>query len=198
MVNGYRGTPKVGHLRQAIHRCTQDSDVVESFRFRGHLLCLRELQANDRARIEALLAKVAAPDLQMRFFAALRRIPPSLLDQLTQIDPTQRVTVAAVLGTSADDANAEIIGVARAHRVEGATAEAALLVRSDLKGQGLGSLLLSRLITRCRERGISRLIAEVMRRNDRMLRLAQRYGFLYKSVGDDTCHLVLDLGVQLA
>jgi len=134
----------------------------------------------------------------MRFFAALRRIPPSLLDQLTQIDPTQRVTVAAVLGTSADDANAEIIGVARAHRVEGATAEAALLVRSDLKGQGLGSLLLSRLITRCRERGISRLIAEVMRRNDRMLRLAQKYGFRYKFVEYDTCHLVLDLGAQLA
>jgi hypothetical protein len=56
----------------------------------------------------------------MRFFAAFRRVPPGLLDHLMQIDPTRRVTVAAVIGTSADDANAEIIGVARAHRVEGA------------------------------------------------------------------------------
>ena len=136
MLDGHRGAPKVGHLRRAIHQCMQDSDVAESFRFRGHPLRLRELQANDRARIEALLAKVAAPDLQMRFFAALRRVPPGLLDHLMQIDPTQRVTVVAVLGTSADDANTEIIGVAHAHRLEGATAEAALLVRSDLKGQG--------------------------------------------------------------
>ena len=198
MLDGHRGTPKVGHLRRAIHQCMQDSDVAESFRFRGHPLRLRELQANDRARIEALLARIAAPDLQMRFFAAFRRVPPGLLDHLMQIDPTQRVTVVAVLGSSADHANAEIIGVARAHRLEGATAEAALLVRSDLKGQGLGSLLLRRLITRCRERGISRLIAEVMRRNGRMLRLAQKYGFRYESAGDVTCHLVLDLGAQLA
>lgn len=156
------------------------------------------MQADDRARIEALLAQVAAPDLQLRFFAALRRVTPELLDQLMQIDPTQRVTVAAVLGNIADDANAEIIGVARAHRVAGATAEAALLVRSDLKGQGLGSLLLSRLIARCRERDISRLIAEVMWCNCRMLRLAEKHGFRYESVEDDTCHLVLDLGAQLA
>jgi acetyltransferase len=175
-----------------------DSDRAELIRLRGHLLHLRELQANDRARIEALLAQVAAPDLQMRFFAALRRVPPGLLDQLLQIDPTQRVTVAAVFGTGADDANVEIMGVARAHRVAGATAEAALLVRSDFKGQGLGSLLLSRLIARCRERGISRLTAEVMRRNGRMLRLAKKYGFRYECVEDDTCHLVLDLDAQLA
>jgi acetyltransferase len=97
--------------------------------------------------------------------------------------------VAAVLGTSADDTNAKIIGAARAHRAEGVTAEAALLVRSDLKGQGLDSLLLSRLIARCRERGISRLIAELMRRNGRRLRLAEKYGFRYESVEDDTCQL---------
>jgi acetyltransferase len=113
-----------------------------------------------------------------------------------RIEPKQRVTVAAVLETGARDVNGEIVGVARAHRVEGATAEAALLVRSDLKGQGLGSMLLSRLIARCRERGISRLIADVMRCNGRMLHLAEKYGFRYESAEDDTCHLVLDLSAQ--
>jgi hypothetical protein len=37
-----------------------------------------------------------------------------------------------------------------------------------------------------------------MRRNSRMLRLAEKHGFRYESVEDDTCHLVLDLDAQLA
>jgi hypothetical protein len=113
-----------------------DSDGAERIRFHGRPLRLRELQANDRPRIEALLAQVAAPDLQMRFFAALPRVPPELLDQLMRIDPKQRLTVAAVLDSGCRNDDAEILGVARAHRTVGDTAEAALLVRSDLKGTG--------------------------------------------------------------
>ncbi len=171
--------------------CMHDSDGSERIRFHSRPLRLRELQANDRPRIEALLAQVAAPDLQMRFFAALRRVPPGFLDQLMRIDPAQRLTVAAVL-----DSGYEILGVARAHRTVGDTAEAALLVRSDLKGHGLGTILLGRLIARCREWGISRMIAEVVRRNSRMLRLAEKYGFRCETVQDDTCHLVLDLSAK--
>jgi len=200
MLDGHFVAPQADRLRPDVHECMPDSDGAEALRFRGHPLRLRALHANDRARLEALLAQVAAPDLQMRFFAAFRRVPPALLDQLMQIDLMQRVTVAAVLGTGPGDANSEIIGVARAHRVTGTTAEAALLVRSDLKGHGLGSLLLGRLIARCRQRGISRLIAEVLRCNSRMLCLAKRHGFRYESapVQGSTCYLVLDLDAQAA
>ena len=173
--------------------CVHHSGNAEPAFFQGRPLRLRELQANDRARIEALLAQVAAPDLQMRFFSVFHRVPPALLDHLTCIDPAQRVTVAAVREGGCRKDAAEILGVARAHRTASDSAEAALLVRSDLKGEGLGSILLGSLIARCRDWGVSRLMAEVMRRNSHMLGLSRKYGFRCESVHDDTCQLVLDL-----
>ena len=175
--------------------CTHDYDAASRTRFHGRPLHLRELRADDRPRIEALLTQVAAADLQLRFFGAFCRVPPGLLDQLLRIDPTDRLTVSAVL-EGADGRDAAILGVARAHRMGEAAAEAALLVRSDLKGQGLGSILLGRPTGRCREWGVARMIIEVMRRNSRMLRLATKYGFRCDGVQDDTCHLVLDLSAQ--
>jgi acetyltransferase len=169
------------------------SGDVESVLFRGRPLRLRELRATDRAGIEALLAQVAPPDLQMRFFGLFHRVPPALLDELMRIEPAQCLTVAAVRDSDSRDDVAEILAVARAHRTAGACAEAALLVRSDLKGEGLGSMLLGTLIAQCRDWGLSRIMAEVMRRNSRMLRLAKKYGFRCESVHEDTCQLVLDL-----
>ena len=161
--------------------------------FRGRLLWLRELRATDRAGIEALLAQVAPPDLQMRFFGLFHRVPPALLDELMRIEPAQRLTVAAVRNSDSRNDATEILGVARAHRTAGGCAEAALLVRSDLKGEGLGSMLLGTLIARCRDWGVPRILAEIMRRNTRMLRLAKKYGFRGEGVHEDTCRLMLDL-----
>lgn len=181
-----------------LHGVAPASEDPGSLRLGARSLCLRELRTDDRAQIESLLTQVAAPDLQMRFFAAFRQVPPGLIDQLMHIDATQRVTVAAVLGGGPADTQGEIVGVARAHRVTAAAAEAALLVRSDLKRHGLGSLLLGSLIARCRRRGISRLIAEVLRCNRGMLRLARQHGFRCASVEDQVCHMVLDLSAPAA
>ncbi|MBV8307494.1 MAG: GNAT family N-acetyltransferase [Gammaproteobacteria bacterium] len=162
--------------------------------FQGRAVCLRELQASDRDRIQALLSQVDPSDLQMRFFGLFREVPRTLLDQLMRVDPAERLTVAAVREHGVDNHPAEILGVARAHRTAADSAEAALLVRSDLKGAGLGSLLLGRLIAQCRNWGLSRISAEVLPDNSRMLHLAKRYGFRCESLQEDHCHLVLELG----
>jgi acetyltransferase len=169
---------------------------AQALRFRGRPLSVRELQADDRDRLEAMLTRVTGPDLQMRFFAALSRVPPALLDRLLRTDPTTGITAAAVLESSCSSGGCEILAVARADRTAERSAEAALLVRSDLKGLGLGTLLLGRLIARCRERGITRLIAEVLRPNGRMLRLARKFGFRCEKTDFYAYHLVLDLTGQ--
>jgi len=56
-------------------------------------------------------------------------------------------------------------------------AEFAVIVRSDLKGQELGRLLMDKLIRYCRARGIEEMVGEALPDNGRMLRMADRLGF---------------------
>jgi acetyltransferase len=152
---------------------------------------LRPLRAEDRALLEDLCRRTEAHDLQMRFFGVFRSLPPSLLDELMRIDPDRRITLVAI--GAASSGQPEILAVARAHASAGGTAELALLVRTDLKRKGLGSLLLARLIARCRSRRVRVLTAVVLQENTRMLRLAERYGFSREPAELGMTHLVLEL-----
>jgi acetyltransferase len=64
------------------------------------------------------------------------------------------------------------------------TAEFAIVVRSDLKGQGFGAALLDKMIAYCRARGTRKLIGQVMAENRPMLGLAESRGFQQRR-GDD-------------
>ena len=68
-------------------------------------------------------------------------------------------------------------GVDVLRALDDSAAEFAVLVRSDLKGQGLGTLLMHKLIRYCRERGTGELRGDVMTENAAMLQLARRLGF---------------------
>ncbi len=59
----------------------------------------------------------------------------------------------------------------------GQTAEFAIIVRDDMSGKGLGSLLMRRLIAYARVRGVRELVADVLPDNQRMLTLARDFEF---------------------
>jgi acetyltransferase len=152
---------------------------------------LRRLHAEDRPLIEEFLAHIDSEDLRMRFFGGLRAVPPALLDHLLRVDDLERLALV-VIGTNGGGRR-EVLAVGRAHTSADTTAELALLVRSNLKGLGLGAALLARLIAHCRNRGISQLVAEVLQQNARMLRLAERFGFRRQDAHFGTVRLVLEL-----
>ena len=158
----------------------------------GRRVRLRGLRREDRPLLQAFLQQIDPYDLQMRFFAGLRSVPPPLLDFLMQADCEQRMVLVATDDRSRDQA--QILAVAHAHaHPRGETAEIALLVRSDLKGIGFGSLLLDRLIRHCRNHGVARLEADVLRQNARMLHLAGKYGFRKQAAEGGTVRLALEL-----
>jgi acetyltransferase len=76
------------------------------------------------------------------------------------------------------DEGSEIIGVTRAlSDPDNIDAEFAILVRSDLKGVGLGRKLLEKMIQYTRNHGLERLTAVTMPNNQSMINLARKLGF---------------------
>jgi acetyltransferase len=77
-----------------------------------------------------------------------------------------------------DDSSGQIIGVVRLRaNAHNDTAEYAILVRSDLKGRGLGWLLMQMIIDYARAEGVQAIEGQVLRENSTMLAMCKELGF---------------------
>ena len=167
---------------------------VEQIDWRGRQLTLRPIRPEDEAQHLAFLTDLDPADVRMRVFYSRRSIEHSELARLTQVDYAREI---AFVATERGPEGAErTLGVARAViDPDNRDAEFGIIVRSSLKGEGLGELLMHKLIRTLRERGTRRLVATVLTDNQRMLDLARGLGFtlLPALSGDDTRQLSLDL-----
>ncbi len=115
--------------------------------------------------------------MRMRVFYSRRSIERSELARLTQIDYEREMAFLAV--AEGPEGARETLGVARAVAdPDNVDAEFGIIVRSDLKGAGLGRLLMDKLIRTQREHGTRRLVATVLAENVGMLALARELGFV--------------------
>jgi acetyltransferase len=168
------------------------NELEEPMEHRGRRVVLRPIRPEDTPQHRRFLAQIAPQDLYTRFFTAVRQLPEADLAHFTQIDYDREMAFIAVTrdGSGAE----EILGVARACAdPDNVAAEFAVLVRSDLKGQGLGMLLMRKLIRYCRERGTRRLWGSVMIDNAPMLHLSQSLGFRVERTDGNIEEITLDL-----
>ncbi len=138
------------------------------------------------------MSLVSSEDLHLRFFAGVHQLPEAELARFTHIDYEHEMAFVAVgRGAAGDD---EIFGVVRACDDGGdMSAEFAVLVRSDLKQQGLGRLLMEKLIRYCRMRGMRELWGSVLTENVAMMHLARSLGFEVRGIESDVEEVVLEL-----
>jgi acetyltransferase len=170
-------------------------ELEETVERLGRRLLLRPIRPEDTPRHRAFLAKVTPQDLYTRFFTGVRELPEADLAHLTQIDYDREMAFVAV-ARDAPGAE-EILGVARACAdPDNDVAEFAVLVRSDLKRQGLGTLLMRKLIRYCRERGTRQLRGDVLSDNIAMLHLAGALGFAVRGRELNIETVALDLQAQ--
>jgi acetyltransferase len=104
--------------------------------------------------------------------------------RLTQIDYDREMALVAV--ASNEDGNEELYGIVRiAADPDNQKAEYAVMVRSDMKGKGLGYVLMTRIINYARSRGIGEVYGEVLRENTTMLGMCHELGFTRKENRDE-------------
>lgn len=152
------------------------AELQEWVELNGRRLRLRPIRPEDFAQHKRFLSRCSLEDLHARFLATFRELPDAEIARLTQIDYDREMALVAEelppLG------EAETLGVARVCAdPDNREAEFAILVRSDLKRQGLGRLLLGKLIRYCRERGTERMTSSVLSDNAGMLGLGASLGF---------------------
>ena len=175
------------------------AELAETVDWHGERIVVRPIRPEDEPQHRAFVEKLAPEDLRLRFFYSRRELPRSELARLTQIDYAREMAFIAVRPAGGD--GEETIGVARAVAdPDNVEAEFALIVRSDLKGRGLGYLLLEKMIKYLEARGTKRIVGTVLRENTHMRELACALGFVEdrKVVGGGDVRYVRDLGAGLA
>ncbi len=149
---------------------------VRTQHWRGGTITVRPIRPADEAQHRRFVENLDPEDVRMRTFQARRELPHSEMARLAQIDYDREMAFIA----EQIDAKGEpqTLGVARTvSDPDNIEAEFAVIVQSDLKGTGLGRLLLGRLVEHARSRGTHYIVGFVLPDNVPMLKLGQAMGF---------------------
>lgn len=160
----------------------------------GRSFLLRPVRPEDEPAFHDLFAHMSPEDIRMRFFAPKKSLSHTLAARLTQIDYDR--DMALVLTEPGVAGRAKIFGGVRISAdPDGEKAEYAIMMRSDMAGQGLGSIMMQRIIDYSRDRGIQEIFGEVLRENRPMLKVCDQFKFARKSNPDDPS--VIDVRLRL-
>jgi RimJ/RimL family protein N-acetyltransferase len=147
----------------------------------GWRIFVRPIRPDDEFLIRDLLAHVSKEDLRLRFFDSIKEFSHQFIASLTELDYERAMAFVAI-----DEASDELLGVVRLHLdPTRETGEYAILLRSDLKGKGLGWALMQLIIEYARSEGLSRIHGQVLQENSVMLKMCRELGFEIKTDPED-------------
>lgn len=142
----------------------------------GTVVSLRFLQPDDVERIKAFFYRLSPESVFYRLLEYRTTISEAEARELCAVDGVRRVAIAALLET---DAGPAIVGVGRYGLVEAnqpETAEAAVVVRDDYQGRGLGRVLMTRVVAYARAHGVKRFVATIHVNNAKILNFINHSG----------------------
>jgi len=169
-----------GHPRFAIRPYPSEWErkiVIDAI---GPIL-IRPVRPEDEVLYADFFRQVSADDMRMRFFAPVKDFGHAFIARLTQLDYARAMAFAAI-----SESTGQLLGVTRLHsNANYETGEYAILLRSDLKGRGLGWKLMELMIQYARAEGLHRIDGQVLSGNAAMLKMCRELGFTVTAHKDD-------------
>jgi len=134
---------------------------------------IRPIRPADVELYPEFLANVSPEDIRLRFLSPRKRYDEGMLKRLTQLDYEREMAFVAL-----ERETGRLAGVGRlSSDPDGEAGEFALLVRTDLQGQGLGWALLEQIIAFGRSEGLARVEGVMFAENTRMVQMSGEFGF---------------------
>jgi acetyltransferase len=167
---------------------TGSGELHEATRGGEHIV-IRGAKPEDKALYLDFLRDVSAEDLRLRFFAHIRELTAAEADKLGHLDYSHEMVFVAL-----DESTGQMLGLVRLkNELDEQTAEFAILVRSRLKGHGVGWLLMQRVIDYAKEKDLRRVYGDVLAESASMLQMSAELGFHEEDIGAGFRRVVLNL-----
>lgn len=153
---------------------------------------VRPVRPEDEALFRDFFGRISDEDLRLRFFSTVRHFSHEFIARLTQLDYARAIALVA-LGTDTGQLLGVVHLLADANFEKG---EYSILVRSDLKGYGIGWQLMRMMVEYARSVGLKTVEGQVLRENATMLRMCRQLGFAVSVDPDDP--MVMDVALDVA
>ncbi len=155
----------------------------------GGEVFIRPIRPEDEVLYDTFTEKTDPEDQRMRLFKPVKKLPREFIARLTQIDYARAMAFVAL-----DIKNGELLGVSRlASDPDLVRAEFGVIVRSDMKNKGIGTVLMEELIDYTADQGISELWGNVLAENTEMLSMCRKLGFAVEHDHEDPQKLLVCL-----
>lgn len=160
----------------------------------GQVVKIRPMDRGDIELEREFIENLSQESRHFRFLGGVGKPSQIMLEQLTDIDHDQREAFVALIQ---EERREKEIGSSRyALDPNGKVAECAVVIADDWQRQGLGTLLLNRLIESARARGVERLYSIDSAENFKLREVARNMG--WECVPDPEDHTQVIYRLDLA
>jgi acetyltransferase len=160
----------------------------------GSEVFIRPIRPDDERLYPYFMPQMTQEDIRLRLFRPVRELSHEFLVRMTQIDYGREMAFIALRPQA--EGQQDMLGVIRFFAdPDYEKAEYAVMVRSDLKGLGLGWVLMRHLIRYARSDGLQSLHGTVLKENATMIQMCKELGFEVHADPEDSmvCAVTLDI-----